>query len=415
MLFSAHHCIIIRMGYIWQLTDWPRFYWDEARVAPWLLSVRGETGYVLGLMDAAGFDISRKTELTALTETIDNSGKIEGEELGTDAIRSSVARHIGLDIGGLLPADRHIDGVVEMMIDATRDVARPLTEERLHGWHAALFPTGRSGIRKIRVGAWRNDEDGPMRVSSGPMGRERLHYEAPPAERLPEEIGRFLSWFNASAAEPILASALAHLWFVTLHPFDDGNGRISRAVAELALARADGAPMRFYSITAEIRKERASYYSVLESTQKGGLDVTDWLLWYLGCLERALAASKQAYKAVGNRSAFWERANQRELNERQRAMLRLLLDGFEGKMTTTKWAALCRCSQDTAARDIADLIRAGLMERGPAGGRSTSYRVFSPAVSSPWAGPWQARPPICPDTAPAGPGDPRSPRPGSRI
>ncbi|GAB1481806.1 Fic family protein [Treponema sp.] len=371
------------MSYIWQHLDWPHFTWDEERVAPSLSRIRRETGYLLGLMDAAGFDISQKTELAALTNTIDNSGKIEGEQLGTEAIRSSVARHIGLDIGGLLPIDRHIDGVVDMMIDATSELSRPLTEERLFGWHAALFPSSWSGIGKIRVGAWRNDADGPMRVISGPMGREKIHYEAPPAAQLPQEIGRFLAWFNADklsdtgGTDPILVSALAHLWFVTLHPFDDGNGRISRAIAELALARADGVSRRFYSVTTEIRKDRAGYYDILVSTQKSGLDVTEWLLWYLHCIERALAASKEAYRAVRDRAAFWLRANEVQLNERQRRMLRLLLDGFKGKMTTTKWAILCKCSQDSAARDIADLVASGLMEKGPAGGRSTSYLLSS--------------------------------------
>ena len=261
------------------------------------------------------------------------------------------------------------------MLDATRNAFLSLTDDRLFGWQSALFPTGRSGIGKIMTGAYRTDPNGPMRVISGSMGHEKIHYEAPPASQISREIKTFLDWFNSDPLEPLLKSAVAHLWFVTIHPFDDGNGRLSRAIAEMALARADGSPMRFYSITAEIRKERAKYYSILEETQKGNLDITDWILWYLDCLSRALKTSREALRAVRERAAFWEQANGCNLNARQRSMIASLLDGFEGKMTTSKWAALCKCSQDTASRDITSLIESGLMERSAASGRSTGYSL----------------------------------------
>jgi len=326
-------------------------------------------------MDAAGFNVKQKTELAFLTETIDTSGQIEGENLGVEAIRSSVARRLGVETGGLMPIDRHVDGVVDMMLDATRNAALPLTDERLVGWQSALFPTGRSGIGKIITGAYRNDSEGLMRVISGSMGHEKIHYVAPPASQIPRETRNFLDWYNSDQVEPLLKSAVAHLWFVTIHPFDDGNGRISRAIAEMSLVRADGSPMRFYSITAEIRKERARYYSILEETQKGNLDITDWILWYLECLSRALGCSREALRAVRERAVFWERANSTNLNARQRSMISLMLDGFEGKMTTSKWSTLCKCSQDTASRDIISLIDSGLMERSAASGRSTGYTL----------------------------------------
>jgi len=363
------------MTYIWQHSDWPHFRWNEVQVMLSLSRVHQEIGYLLALMDAAGFSVKQKSELAALTETIDTSGQIEGENLGTEAIRSSVARQLGVEIAGLTPVDRHVEGVVEMMLDATRNSSLPLTDDRLFGWQAALFPTGRSGIGKIVTVAYRSDSDGPMRVVSGSMGHEKIHFEAPPASQISREINSFLDWFNSDPLEPLLKSAIAHLWFVSIHPFDDGNGRLSRAIAEMALAKADGSPMRFYSITAEIRKERTKYYSILEETQKGNLDITDWILWYLDCLSRALQSSMESLRAVRERAAFWERANAVNLNARQRSMIASLLEGFEGKMTTSKWAALCKCSQDSAARDITALIESGLMERSAASGRSTGYTL----------------------------------------
>jgi Fic family protein len=369
------------MTYIWQRPEWPAFRWDEAAIQPKLSRVRQDIGYVLALADAAGLDVRQKTEVSILSETIESSGQIEGERLGFDAIRSSVARRLGVDIGGLAPADRHVDGVVELTLDATRNAAAPLTDERLFGWQSALFPSGRSGIGRITTGAYRTDADGPMRVISGPMGREKVHYEAPPASRVPREMHAFLDWFNAWPLDGLLMSAIAHLWLVTIHPFEDGNGRLSRAVAEMALARSDGSPLRLYSVTAEIRKERAAYYSILAETQTGDLDITAWLLWYLDCLGRALEASKVTFRDVRERSAFWARANALGLNARQRQMLATLLDGFEGKLTTSKWAALCKCSQDTAARDIAFLVDAGVLERGSAGGRSTAYALKNGSIT----------------------------------
>lgn len=363
------------MTYIWQHYDWPHFRWDEASLLPAISRVRQDIGYVLAIADATGLEVRQKTEVAILSETIDSSGQIEGENLGFDAIRSSVARRLGVDIGGLVPADRHVDGVVELTLDATRNAAAPLTDERLFGWQAALFPTGRSGIGRIATGAYRTDSDGPMRVISGSMGREKIHYEAPPAARVPAEMRAFLDWFNAWPLDGLLMSAVAHLWLVTIHPFEDGNGRLSRAVADMALARADGSPLRLYSVTAEIRKERAAYYDMLEATQAGDLDITRWILWYFDCLGRALETSKESFRSVHERSAFWERANALGLNDRQRRMLASLLDGFEGMLTTSKWALLCKCSQDTAARDIAFLVDAGILERGAAGGRSTSYSL----------------------------------------
>ena len=363
------------MSYIWQQPDWPAFRWDEAALQTKLSRVRQDIGYVLALADGAGLDVRQKTEVSILSETIDSSGQIEGERLGFDAIRSSVARRLGVDIGGLSPADRHVDGVVELTLDATGNALAPLTAERLFGWQAALFPTGWSGMGRITTGAYRADADGPMRVISGPMGREKVHYEAPPASRVPDEMRIFLDWFNNWSLDGLVMSAIAHLWLVTIHPFEDGNGRLSRAVAEMALARSDGSPLRLYSVTAEIRKERAAYYSMLEATQSGDRDITAWLLWYLDCLSRALEASKATFRSVHERASFWERANALDLNARQRHMLAGLLDGFEGKMTTSKWATLCKCSQDTAARDIAPLVEAGVLERGTAGGRSTAYAL----------------------------------------
>jgi len=363
------------MVYIWQRSDWPHFHWDESVVAPAISRVRQDIGYVLAMADTAGLDASQKTEVAVLSDSIDSSGQIEGENLGFDSIRSSVARRLGVDIGGLAPADRNVDGIVELTLDATRNASAPLTDERLFGWQSALFPTGRSGIGRIVTGAYRTDAGGPIRVISGPMGREKTHYEAPPAARVPGEMRAFIDWFNAWPLDGLLMSAVAHLRLVTIHPFEDGNGRLSRAVSDMALARADGAPLRLYSVTSEIRKERATYYEILEATQTGDLDLTAWILWYFDCLGRALETSKQTFRTVRDRTSFWERANAIGLNDRQRRMLSSLLDGFEGKLTTSKWAALCKCSQDTASRDIAPLVAAGLFELGPAGGRSTSYSL----------------------------------------
>ncbi len=279
----------------------------------------------------------------------------------------------------LTPADRHVDGVVELMLDATQKYQEPLTEERLFGWHAALFPTGRSGMRKIRIGEWRDDSTGPMQVVSGPIGKERVHYQAPRANQLPSEMSQFLEWFNGSGTiDPVLKAAEAHLWFVTIHPFDDGNGRIARAIADLALARSERSPKRFYSMSAQIRLERSDYYQILEQTQKGTLDVTAWMQWFLGCLDRAFTGAEVTLSAVLRKARFWEIHSGESFNERQQKVVNRLLDGFEGKLTSSKWAKIARCSQDTAHRDILDLVKRGVLGKDPAGGRSTRYSLIEP-------------------------------------
>lgn len=314
--------------------------------------------------------------LQTLTADVMKSSEIEGEILDAQQVRSSIARRLGMDIGALRPADRDVEGVVEMMLDATRQYSQPLTEERLCGWQAALFPTGRSGMTKIRTGAWRDDHREPMKVVSGPLGKERVHYEAPQAERLAEEMSAFLVWFEGKdQLDPVLKAGLAHLWFVTIHPCEDGNGRIARAITDLALARSENSPQRFYSLSAQIRQERSAYYEILEETQKGPLDVTPWMEWFLGCLGRAIDGAQDALSGVLDRARFWEHMREIQINERQRKVLQRLMSGFEGKLTTSKYAALAKCSQDTAYRDVLALIDQGVLVQNPEGGRSTSYSL----------------------------------------
>ena len=363
--------------YIWQQPEWPAFTWDQAALATLLGQVSRAQGKLLGKMEALGFDLRNEAHLQTLTQDVVKTSEIEGEHLEPDQVRSSIARRLGMDIAGLVPSDRNVDGVVDMMLDATSRYGEALTVERLYGWHAALFPTGRSGMHKISVAAWRNDSDGPMQVVSGPMGREKVHYEAPPADRVQQEIATFLKWFNAPAeTDPILKAGLAHLWFVTIHPFDDGNGRIARAIADMALSRSDESRQRFYSMSGQIRNERKGYYHTLEWTQKGELDVTRWQTWFLSCLDRAIAAADETLSTVLAKARFWERFATAALNERQIKVLNRLLDGFEGKMTTSKWAKIAKCSQDTAHRDILDLIERGALQKDPGGGRSTSYSLI---------------------------------------
>ncbi len=362
--------------YVWEQPDWPDFFWDEKRLAKLLAQVSHEQGRLLGKMEALGFDLRREAHLRTLTEDVVKSSEIEGEVLEPSQVRSSIARRLGLDVGGLAPADRHVDGVVEMMLDATGDYAQPLTQKRLFAWHAALFPTGHSGMTEIRVGAWRDDSNGPMQVVSGAIGKEKVHYEAPPAQRIPAEMVRFLNGFEQpKETDPLLAAGLAHLWFVTLHPFDDGNGRIARAIADMALARSENTGQRFYSLSAQIRRERDDYYNMLEATQKSGLDVTPWQEWFLGCLLRAIEGAKETLGAVLAKAHFWERFAKEPLNARQINVLNRLLDGFEGKLTTSKWASLAKCSQDTAYRDMLDLVNRGALKKDESGGRSTSYSL----------------------------------------
>ena len=367
--------------YIHELPDWPRFRWDNDKLADLLADVRHRQGRLIGRMEALGFGLREEAVLCTLTDDVLKTSEIEGENLDPEQVRSSIARRLGMEIGALTPADRNVEGIVEMMLDATRNYDQPLSAERLFSWHAALFPTGRSGMSRITVGAWRDDRSGPMTVVSGPISKEKVHVQAPMAARVDEEMRAFLRWFNATPeSDPVLRAALAHLWCVTIHPFDDGNGRIARAVADMLLARSEQSPQRFYSMSAQIRTERSDYYDILERTQKGTLAITPWMAWFLGCLGRAIDGAQSALGAVLVKARFWERHRRVSLNDRQRLVLNRLLNGFEGKLTSTKYARLAKCSQDTAGRDIQALVEHGMLVRGPSGGRSTSYEVALDAV-----------------------------------
>nr|WP_191744277.1 Fic family protein [Brevundimonas guildfordensis]MBD7941907.1 Fic family protein [Brevundimonas guildfordensis] len=365
------------MTYIHERAGWPNLTWDDGALAQPLAAVRHRQGRLIGRMEALGFPLREEAVLRTLTEDVLKSSEIEGEVLDREQVRSSIARRLGMDVVGVVPADRDVEGVVEMMLDATQNYAQPLTTDRVFGWHAALFPTGRSGMNRITVGAWRLPEGDPMQVVSGPIGRERVHYEAPAADRLDAEMTAFLHWFETATPDPVLKAGVAHLWFVTNHPFDDGNGRIARAIADLALARAEGTAQRFYSMSAQIRAERKAYYEMLEATQKGYLDITAWLLWFIACLDRAFDGAETILASVLRKARFWEALVDHPLNERQRKVLNRLLDGFEGKLTNAKWAALAKTSSDTALRDISDLMQRGILERDAGGGRSTSYCLAS--------------------------------------
>ncbi len=362
--------------YIHELEDWPRFYWSVEKIAEPLASVRHRQGRLMGHMEALGFNLQQEAVLQTLTSDVLKSSEIEGERLDAAQVRSSIARRLGMDISALRSADRNVEGVVEMMLDATRHYDRPLTAERLFAWHASLFPTGRRGMSAIKIGGWRDDQTGPMQVVSGPMGKERVHFEAPKAGLLDREMKSFLGWFEGDKPiDQVLAAGLVHLWFVTIHPFDDGNGRIARAIADMALARSEHSPQRFYSMSAQIRQERNDYYDILERTQKGTMDVTPWMEWFLGCLGRAIDGAQVTLGTVLEKARFWDRIKNVQLNDRQRTVINRLLDGFEGKLNTTKYAALAKCSQDTAHRDILALIDQGVLVRSQEGGRSTSYSL----------------------------------------
>jgi Fic family protein len=369
------------MNYIHHRKNWPKFTWSPERLAVQLAGVRHRQGRLIGRMEGMGFSLRNEAVLQILTEDVLKSSEIEGEKLDKDQVRSSIARRLGLEFGGLSPVDRRVEGVVEMMLDATGHYADPLTDERLFAWHSALFPTGRSGMAKIVVGGWREGKSDPMQVVSGPIGREKVHFQAPDARRVAREMRAFLKWFNSSQSiDPVLAAGLAHLWFVTIHPFEDGNGRIARAIADMALARSENSRQRFYSLSAQIRLERNAYYDLLEKTQKGGLDVTLWLEWFLGCLDRAIEGSERILAGLLRKVRFWEAHVHEPFNERQRSIINRLFNGFEGKVTSSKWAKLAQCSQDTALRDIDDLVKRGVLSKEPGGGRSTSY-----ALADPWA------------------------------
>ena len=361
--------------YIHQLKAWPDFDWDEKALFKLLVNVRHKQGKLLGSMEKLGFSLKEEASLQILTQDVLKSSEIEGEILNPGQVRSSIARRLGMEVAGLVPSDRDVDGVVEMMLNATQSFSMPLSNERLFGWHAALFPTGKSGMHKLVVGKWRNNiKDDPMQVVSGAIGRETVHFQAPDSELLQREMKHFINWFNTTInIDPILKAGLAHFWFVTIHPFDDGNGRIARAITDMQFARADDSAQRFYSMSAQIRVEQHAYYNILEKTQKGQLDVTEWLDWFLSCYDRALSGTQQILLKVIQKATFWEDPATAGINDRQRLMLNKLLDGFVGKLNSSKWAKITKCSQDTAGRDITGLIELGFLKKEAAGGRSTSY------------------------------------------
>jgi Fic family protein len=365
--------------YIHERKEWPEFKWDQPRLTPLLAEVRHLQGRLLGRMEAMGFPLREEATLQTLTQDVVKTSEIEGEKLDAQQVRSSLARRMGLDIGALPPIDRNVEGVVEVMLDATRKYDAPVTQERLFAWHAALFPTGRSGMRRIVVGAWRAKESGDMQIVSGPIGREIVHFEAPGHDRLKKEMARFIKWCNVALdIDPVMKSALAHFWFVTIHPFEDGNGRIARAIADLMLARSEKTSQRFYSMSSQIQRERNDYYIVLERGQKGTLDITQWMEWYLNCMKRAIGASEKILAAVLVKAGFWKAHAGESFNDRQRKVINRLLDGFEGKLTSSKWAKLTKCSQDTALRDISELLDRKILAKAEAGGRSTSYQLCLP-------------------------------------
>ena len=366
--------------YIHEQKGWPELSWDRASLSGLLVEARHLQGRLLGRMEALGFPSREEATLRTLTLDVIKTSEIEGETLNAEQVRSSIARRMGLDVGGLTRVDRNVEGIVEVMLDATRNHDAPLSEHRLLGWHAALFPTGMSGLQRLTVGQWRTEASGLMQVVSGPHGREKIHFEAPAHGRLKVEMRRFLSWFNAPPkTDLVVASALAHFRFVTIHPFDDGNGRIARAIADLVLARSEKSSQRFYSMSSQIQQERKAYYDVLERCQKGGLDVSLWVEWYLRCLMRAISSAERTLDAVLVKARFWRAHAGESFNDRQLTTINRLLDHFEGKLTSSKWAVLTKCSQDTALRDISDLVGRGILARANAGGRSTSYELRIPA------------------------------------
>jgi Fic family protein len=365
--------------YIYEHANWPRFSWDSAAVAPLLSDVRLRQGFLLGKMRSYGFASQWTATLKVLTEETIKSSAIEGVVLDPESVRSSIGKKLGLNVAGLQEhKDRNVEGVVEMMLDATQRFKAPLGRERLLNWHGHLFPQIRRTTDRFRVGAWRDDSQGAMQVISGPIGRLKVHYVAPAAERLDAEMEGFLEWFESKEQQdPLLKTAIAHLWFVTIHPFDDGNGRIARAIAEMCLARSDSSAQRFYSMSSQILEERKSYYEILGKTQSGSLDITEWLRWFLECLDRAIAHSNEITRSALVKEFFWQdlKKGQVSLNPRQKKVLNKLLVAFEGKLTREKWMRLTKASSRTALRDIDELIELGILEQEEAGGRSTSYRL----------------------------------------
>lgn len=369
----------VNMTYVHELQGWPKLTWDGDFLAAPLADVRHKQGKLLGKMEALGFDLRTEASLAVLTSDVVKSSAIEGETLDPDEVRSSIARRLGLDVGGLPRASRDVEGIVELMLDATGKFSEPLTRDRLFAWHASLFPTGRSGMNEIAVGQWRPKEAGDMQVVSGPIGRERVHFRAPDADKLNSEMQTFVDWFNGPASvDPVLKAAIAHFWFVTIHPFEDGNGRIARAIADMALARADGTKDRFYSMSSQIAAERKEYYLELEIAQRGDLDITRWLAWFLDCLGRAIDGANETLGAVMHKAKLWQRINRNPVNERQRLVINRLLSDFKGNLTSSKYAKLAKCSHDTALRDIRELLSRGILLQNESGGRSTSYRLAEP-------------------------------------
>jgi len=363
--------------YIHERPNWTNFSWNNKKVLLKLSETRNLQGKLLGRMESLGFDLQNEAMLNTLTLEIVKSSEIEGEILEQQQVRSSIARRLGIDIAGAVESERHIDGIVEMMLDATQKYDLPLTKERLFGWHSALFPTGWSNMFRITVADWRKDTKGPMQVISGPLGREKVHYQAPDTERIESEMEKLLDWIeNEIEVDPVLKAAISHLWFVTIHPFEDGNGRITRAITDMILARSDKSVRRFYSMSAQIREERNEYYAILERTQKGNSDITEWILWFLECLQNSFNSTYKVLSKVLQKSEFWKLHSKTILNNRQQKMINKLLDGFTGKLTTSKWGKICKCSQDTALRDINDLIKKRILQKESSGGRSTNYELI---------------------------------------
>ncbi len=364
------------MKYIYQNTDWHSFRWCGENVTNLLLEIQKAQGYLLGKMDALGFEVKNNALLNILTENILKSSEIEGELLNKEQVRSSIARRLGLNYDSNINIERNVEGVVEMMIDATQNFNQPITEKRLFGWHASLFPTGYSGMYKIEVGQYRSDKNGPMQVISGPVGKEKIHYEAPEAKYLEKEMNYLIDYINNNQEDNLLIkSAIVHLWFVIIHPFEDGNGRIARALADMVLAQQDNTKYRFYSMSSQIKKNRKAYYNILEKTQKGSMDITNWIVWFLETLLEAIKSSEDILSGVLKKAEFWQKHNNLIFNERQKKVLNRFMDEFKGHLTTTKWAKMCNCSQDTATRDIIYLIENKILKR-TGSGRNTHYKLI---------------------------------------
>lgn len=362
--------------YIHELNGWPNLTWSHDKLTDLLAEVRHLQGRLLGRMYGLGFDLRNDATLATLTQDVIKTSEIEGEKLAHDQVRSSIARRLGVNIGGYLQPDRNVEGIVEVMIDATQKYNRTLTKDRIFAWHAALFPTGRSGMERITVGNWRGESSGVMQILSGPYGREKIHFEAPNYDRLDLEMDRFLKWYDEkTGVDLVIKSAIAHFWFVTIHPFDDGNGRIARAIADMMLSRSEESGQRFYSMSSHIQKERNAYYDILEKCQKGSLNITPWIEWFLNCLKHAIQISYDTLDSILTKANFWERHAGESFNERQCLLLGRLLDGFTGKLNTSKWAKIAKCSQDTAHRDIENLIERNILIKDSGGGRNTSYSI----------------------------------------